>query len=270
MNPMRRLDLHCHTNRSDGRYTPAEVLAFAARSGLDTLAVTDHDLPGAVAPGVHEVEGHAIRIVGAAELSATHRGTEQHLLVYFRDEIPEGFRDFCSQLLRDRAERYDAAVHRLGGALPPADAAAYAGERSLTRHHLARALVADGRATDLHDAFARFCGDHASVVPPIKLTFVEAIRVARDFGGVPVWAHPGLAVVDSWLGELATAGLSGIEAIRPNHTSRIRQRYRKAARRHQLAITGGSDWHGWPADGALGTFHVTPDDVSAFLALLAA
>jgi predicted metal-dependent phosphoesterase TrpH len=265
---MKRIDLHCHTDRSDGRWPPEQVLAFAAKAGLDVLAITDHDLASVLEPGMHTVNGQEIRLIGAAELSGTHRDHEQHLLVYFRGPIPEAFRAVCRGLIRERAERYDAAVDKLGGELPRAAAEAHAGERSLTRHHLARALIATGKAESMHDAFARFCGDHARVVPPIRLSFVDAIRVAREHGGVPVWAHPSINVVESWIGELAAAGLAGIEALRPNLTGRVLTRYKKAAKKHGLFVTGGSDWHGWPAEGALGTFYVTPYDVSGFFAAL--
>lgn len=265
---MRRIDLHCHTDRSDGKHPPADVLAFAARSGLDALAITDHDLASVLEPGVHALEGRQIRLIGAAELSGTHRGTEQHLLVYFPGEIPDAFRAVCRGLVQERAQRYDAAATRIGGDLPRANADAHAGDRSLTRHHLARALVTAGVAESISDAFARFCGDHSAMVPPIRLAFTEAIALARAHGGVPVWAHPSITVLESWIGELARAGLAGIEGIRPNQTGRVQQRYKKAAKKHGLFVTGGSDWHGWPADGALGTFYVTPQDVGAFLAAL--
>ena len=136
-----RLDLHMHSDRSDGRYPPEEVLARAAANGLDIIALTDHDLSPALVPGVHEVGGRQVRVIGAAEVSGVHDGRELHLLVYFPAAVPDAYSRFLVACAAARAQRYDEAVARLELDLPVADDDARAGRRSLTRQHLARAMV---------------------------------------------------------------------------------------------------------------------------------
>lgn len=270
LRPSSRLDLHMHSDRSDGRYAPEEVLARCARGGLDVVALTDHDLGTQVAPGLHRIDGRELQVVAGAEVSGMHDGREHHLLVYFPGEIPDGFRAFCRDQCRARAVRYERALANLGLAGPPADAVAREGDRALTRVHVAQRLVAEGRATSLRDAFARYVGDAHGTVPPLTLPLVEAIRVARSFGGLTSWAHPPAAAVERYLDELVAAGLQGLEALRPGVTSDDRRRSRTAAKRHGLFLTGGSDWHGWAEDGDLGLFRLEARDLAPFVDALQA
>ncbi len=260
------VDLHLHTTLSDGRHPPDEVLRRCAAAKLDLVALTDHDLPQRVEVGPRTIEGHRLRLIGAAEVSGMHQGKEQHLLVYFPGEVPDGFRAFCRAQCQERARRYAAAVANLGlPGLDGPDHDAREGDRSVTRFHLARELAAHGHALGVRDAFARWLGDGHGHVPPLSLTFVDAIRQARAAGGLTSWAHPPLPLVDAWLPELVAAGLQGIEAHRPMCTSDDRRRYRRHAKAHGLWLTGGSDWHGWADDGALGLFRVERSDVGDFL-----
>ena len=121
-------DLHMHSDRSDGRFSPEEVLERAVEGGLQVVALTDHDLIGAVDPGLHRIGTRDLHVLAGAEISGTHDGREFHLLVYFPGEPPAGFVDFCSDQVKARARRYDAAVHNIalpGVASSPESAAAW-------------------------------------------------------------------------------------------------------------------------------------------------
>jgi hypothetical protein len=269
--PSTRFDLHLHSTRSDGRYPPDEVLRRAALAGLDVVALTDHDLPTPDATGPRTIEGRTIHVLGGAELSGMHAGREQHLLVYFPWEVPDGFREFCAAQCRARAVRYESAVAKLGLAdLEPPGDAARRGDVSLTRHHLARQLLERGHVGHLREAFVRYLGDAHGIVPPIGIAFTECIRVARSFGGLTSWAHPPVALLESHLPPFVAAGLQGLESHRPQATSDDRRKYRSAARRFGLVLTGGSDWHGWGDDGDLGLFRVEAREIAPFVDLLRA
>jgi len=259
-----------HTSHSDGKFAPEEVLAKAARGGLDVIAITDHDLIGAVAPGEHDIDGKKIHVIAAAEISARHEGSEYHLLVYFPKEIPEGFQAFCQKQCRERAARYTTAIARIGlDGLGPAGPKALGGTRALTRLHLARALVAQGHARHVSDAFSRFVGDNSGNVPTLSLPMAKAIDIARKFGGITSWAHPRVASVKTHLTAFLDAGLQGIEGLRPMLGARDRGTLRRAARQHGLFLTGGSDWHGW-IDEDLGLFSLRHAEVGDFMDCLAA
>ncbi|MCB9673393.1 MAG: hypothetical protein H6734_28275 [Alphaproteobacteria bacterium] len=260
------LDLHLHTTRSDGKYDPDVVIRRCAAARLDVIALTDHDLTQELEVGERTIDGHRLRLIGAAEISGMHEGREQHLLVYFPGEVPTSFRAFCREQCQERARRYAAAVERLGlEDLELPDQEAVEGHRSVTRMHLARDLVAKGHVIGVRDAFARMLSDRHGLVPPLSLSFEEAIRVARAAGGLTSWAHPPLPLVEAWVAGFAAAGLQGLEAFRPMVSSDERRRYRRLAQRHGLWLTGGSDWHGWGDDGDLGLFRVEARDVGDFL-----
>ena len=260
-----RIDLHMHTNRSDGKLPPDELLAQILRGKLDLAAVADHDLPNVLTPGVHTDGKHSVRILAAAELSGSHAGREFHLLVYFPGEMPASFRAFLQERARARAVRYDEAVARLGGGLPPADEAAVAGERSLTRNHLYAALKSTGRVRDAREGYGLLAG--SDIVPLIELTFVDAIRIAREAGGLTSWAHPSLNDAQAYTATFAAAGLEALEGVRPKLDRRTRNGLKNLAEKHKLLLTGGSDWHGWN-EPPLGTFAVTGERARAFVARL--
>jgi predicted metal-dependent phosphoesterase TrpH len=256
-------DLHLHSNRSDGRFEPEEVLEHAARGGIDVIALTDHDMTCALDPKVHQVGSRQIRVVSGAEISGQHDGREFHLLVYFPGDPPTGFRDFCASQIHARAERYDQAVENIGlPGLPDLSAQAARGELAITRLHLARSLVEAGHATDVPDAFSRYA--RHPTVPRLAVPFVECIRVARSFGGLTSWAHPPRIAVNRYLEAFVDAGLQGLEGLRPGLVRTDRNLYRKAARRHGLYLTGGSDWHGWTTQ-PLGLFQLRGQSIAAFL-----
>lgn len=262
--PEIRYDLHMHSDRSDGKYPALEVLRRAAANGLDIIALSDHDLPPVLAPGMHEVEGRSIRVLASAEVSGNHDGREFHLLVYFPGEMPANYQAFLRHRAELRAQRYDDAVATLGLPLPLADADARRGARALTRHHLYRALMETGSVTE-QEAWRKLSG--SKVVPLIDLTYVEAIRTARAAGAYTSWAHPSLADAQKHVATFAKAGLQALEGVRPTLDRPTRNGLKKLAKKHGLAITGGSDWHGW-WQGDLGQFAFTGDFATAFSAQL--
>lgn len=259
-----------HTDRSDGRWPAEDVLARCARGGLDVIAITDHDLPPPFAVGRHEIDGKVVHLLGGAEVSGMHEGREHHLLVYFPGVIPDGFRTFCAEQCRHRAERYAEATERLGFQdLPPPTDAARRGEVALTRLHLAQRLVAGRHVKNVREAFSLFLSERHGMVPPIALSFVDAIATARSYGALTSWAHPPRKDAETYAGVFAEAGLHGLEALRPGMAGDDRWALRKIASRHGLFLTGGSDWHGWGDDGNLGLFQVLGREIERFVEALA-
>ena len=262
--PSWRVDLHCHTDRSDGRHSAEDLLRAAVSGGVDVLAITDHDLPPAWPSGPVEIEGRPIWLLHAVELTGVWEGVEQHLLVYFPGEMPQDFRAFCHSRAQVRAARYDEAIRRLGlDGLPPADAAALAGERALTSFHLAQAMVQAGHVKTRAEAFTRL----GKLMPIQDLPFAEGIRLGREAGGVAVWAHPELARAMAWTGKLAKVGLQGIEGLRPGLGKSVRNTLRTLSRKHGVFLAGGSDWHGWHPM-RMGAFTLDAQQAAPFVAAL--
>jgi 3',5'-nucleoside bisphosphate phosphatase len=248
-----RFDLHMHSLRSDGRQEPEAMAALAAKAGLDVIAITDHDCEPSLPWGPTPMAGRSMHIVHAAELSGMHQGQELHLLVYFPAEMPLQFRRLLRSLCLARVERYEQACLAFGvEGLPPPDEAARAGERALTRTHLAQALIDAGHAKDHAEAYGRFAGSKAGRVPEVGPSFLALIRMARAVGGLTSWAHPPAEQVALHLGAFVKAGLQGIETARPKLPGPERAGLQKLAHRHGLIQTGGSDHHGWPGQRPLG------------------
>ncbi|MCB9691777.1 MAG: hypothetical protein H6736_08180 [Alphaproteobacteria bacterium] len=264
LRPSTALDLHLHTSASDGRYDLDEVLRRCARGGLDVVAITDHDLARHLQTGPVEVEGRTLHVIAGAEVSGVHEGREHHLLVYFPARVPDGFVDFCNAQCDARRTRFEDAMRALAVDLPtPPDA------RALTRLHLARALVEAGVVETTADAFVRHLGDAHGFVPRLTLPFVEAIRIARAFGGITSWAHPPRVAVEAHLSTFVSAGLQGLELVRPNVPAADRKALKKLARRQGLFLTGGSDWHGWTGPEP-GLFRVDAARIAGFVDALRA
>ena len=246
-----------HSTCSDGKLSPEDVLRRCAVGGLDVIALTDHDMPPALPWGRHSVAGRSIRVIHGVELSTTHLDTEQHLLVYFPQEMPASFAAFCRQLVIARADRYDTAVQRIDlPGLDLADERARRGERALTRTHLSKALVDMGHARTLQEAFDRWTGERAGLVPHVRLQFLDAIRQAVAAGGITSWAHPRLDQARAWIKEATAAGLHALEVYRPRMARARQDGLIRLAARNGLVLTGGSDFHGW-SPGQLGAFSVS-------------
>jgi len=241
------------------------MLKACALAGLDCVAITDHDIPPSLPAGRNLVDKRVIHVIHGAEVSGSHEGRELHLLVYFPGEMPEDYQAFCRNRAIARARRYERArkILDLPG-IPPADEAAQKGERSLTRLHLAKAMVEAGVAKNTQDAFSRWLSGNPTLFPPVELTFTDAIRKARSAGGVCSWAHPSWEDASKWTTQFAAAGLQALEGFRPSVRKKSRKRFEKLARDNGLFLTGGSDWHGWKP-GHLGDFAVNGEQATDFL-----
>jgi 3',5'-nucleoside bisphosphate phosphatase len=249
-----RLDLHLHSTLSDGKLEPEALLRRCAEGRLDLVALTDHDLAPRVPSGWQTIAGRRMRVLHAAEVSGVWQGRELHLLVYFPGDMPQRFRDFLQGRAMHRAERYEAARESIGlPGVAPADDAAWRGERAITRHHLSRALVSAGHVGDMPAAFRGYTGSRHGHVPPVNLSWEDAIAEARACGAITSWAHPRFQDAKDFTKTFKGLGLHAIEAIRPGLGHHGRAVLQRIAHKHGLMVTGGSDWHGWTG-GAPGQF----------------
>jgi predicted metal-dependent phosphoesterase TrpH len=243
------VDLHSHTTASDGTLTPRELVRAAARRGVRVLAVTDHDSTEALADAIDEASQQPpLAIVPGLEINCDVPGAEVHVLGYYVDYEAAWFQDFLREQRAERAARVHRILARLaelGMPIDPAEVFALVNEGSAGRPHVAQAMVQRGYVKSVREAFDRYLHANGPAnVPRRRLTPADAVRVIRRAGGVPVFAHPGLADRDALLPELIDAGLMGIEAIYAEHSAAQTAHYTELARTHGLIVTGGSDYHG--------------------------
>lgn len=266
-----RLDLHMHTDRSDGSLSPEEVVAGAVAGGLGVIAITDHDDASGVPAAVAAAEGSPLTVLAGAELSATHQGKEVHILAYGVDPASPALRDHGTRARTRRFSRMEAMLERLGEEgveveLDAVERAAGSERPMIGRPHLARALVEAGYAASVSEAFDTLIGDeHPAYIPTDLGSPAEVVAITREAGGMAVWAHPPSDLLETVLLEMVAAGLEGLEAYRPNWPRRKIRRVVALAGAHGLVVTGGSDWHGPDRNGRIGDFWVTPGMVRGFL-----
>ncbi|WP_393097475.1 PHP domain-containing protein [Streptomyces sp. LN325] len=263
-----RIDLHAHSNASDGTDTPAELVRNAAAAGLDVVALTDHDTTrGHAAAAAALPEG--LTLVPGAELSCRLDGISMHLLAYLFDPAePELLAE--RELIRDdrvpRARSMVAKLRELGVPVTWEQVARIAGDGSVGRPHIASALVELGVVDTVSEAFGGdWLADGGRVyVPRHETDPFDAIRLVKAAGGVTVFAHPaavkrGRTVPEAVIAELATAGLDGIEVDHMDHEPATRARLRGLAAELGLLVTGSSDYHGSRKTCVLGEYTTDPE-----------
>jgi predicted metal-dependent phosphoesterase TrpH len=243
------VDLHTHTTASDGTFTPRQLVGEAAQRGLRVLAVTDHDSTDALAEALDEAARHRpLEIVPGVEINCEVEGAEIHILGYYLDYEVAWFQDFCREQRLERRARVHRITDRLaqlGMPVEPDEVLALCGEGSAGRPHVARVMVRRGYVKSVREAFDKYLGaGRAAHVPRKRLSPEDAVRLIRRAGGVPVFAHPGLAQRDGIIPPLIAAGLMGLECYYSEHSATQTAGYVQLCLDHGLVATGGSDFHG--------------------------
>jgi 3',5'-nucleoside bisphosphate phosphatase len=253
------VDLHSHTNESDGTLTPAELVSLAKRIGLAAIAITDHDTftgyekakSFAVDTGLDLVRG--IELNSILSLSIDGQQRHVHVLAYFPCGVPlQGFSTWLTQEQEDRRTRNRLLIGALQkrGIDITLEEVEERGRSMAGRPHFARILVEKGYAADSDDAFQRYIGETApSYIERQSQTTEEAIEIIRAGGGIPVVAHPiRLSLRQDLerrvLQRLKDAGLLGLEVYHSEHPPNVQAHYLRVADELKLFPTGGSDFHG--------------------------
>jgi 3',5'-nucleoside bisphosphate phosphatase len=274
---MPRIDLHAHSNRSDGTFTPAEVVRLAADRELDVVALTDHD----TTEGLEEADATGrevgVRVVPGVEFSAEYEGTSIHVLCYWPDVADPGLVEELGRLRDTRLRRGELMVEKLQALGLPISferVREIAGGGNIVRPHVAQAMVEAGIVETEKDAFDRYIADGGPAsVPKHALDPVDAVALIRSAGGACVLAHPGMwgdqtSVPDELIERMAAAGMAGLEVDHCDHTPEQRAYYGAVAERLGLIPTGGSDCHGARYDPVrLGSALTSPESYAALRAL---
>lgn len=249
----KKIDLHVHSNRSDGTFTPSELVDYALKKNLAAFALTDHDTTSGLAEALQAAKDTPLEVIAGIEFSTEYHGKDIHIVGL---DIDYTSPEFSSQLqyFRDsRNIRNEKMIHRLhdGGInISVAQMQEAFGDAVWTRAHFARYLLEHGYVKDMPEAFKCYIGEHCPYfVPREKVTPVQAVNLIYRTGGIPILAHPMLYHLDAddmdaLLSSLKKAGLMGIEALYSTHSALDEQLVRRLAKTHDLLISGGSDFHG--------------------------
>lgn len=275
-NPAGRYDLHIHSAISDGTQSLTELVPLIARTGLAGFALTDHDTTAGWAQAAQLADEHGLDFLPGAEFSCRYRYTDGegrsrtktiHLLAYGFDPVGSELARRVEAIRASRKGRAQAIVQRLAADYPLTwdDVLAQVGEgnTAVGRPHIADALVAAGVVADRSEAFAKLLYTGSPYyVPQDALDPLEAVRLVREAGGVPVIAHPmstmrGPALSLEYLGLMVEAGLAGVEVHHRENSAEDRARLlefieRQRAAGREALVTGSSDYHGAGKPNLLG------------------
>lgn len=278
---MKPIDLHVHSNKSDGSNSPEELVQQAMAKGLSAFALTDHDTVDGIDDALTYVaQLHAAGIINVPEvvpgieLSTEYHGKDIHLVGLYIDHHSPSFQAQLKHFVDSRIDRnrkmcanlasigIDISYEKLVQAFP---------DSVLTRAHYAVYLVEHGYSLSKEDAFSQYLGDHTKYfVPREKITPEMGVELILQAGGIPILAHPVLyhmsdARLEELISRLKAAGLAGIESIYATYNLAEERQIRKLAEKYDLLISGGSDYHGVAKPGLeMGTGYgklFVPEDV---------
>ena len=259
------IDLHVHSTCSDGTFTPSELVEYALLHNITAFALTDHDTVSGLDEAIAHAkelsgrrceknpEGALLEVVPGIEFSTEYEGRDIHIVGLFLDYHQKHFTDQLDAFVSSRTERnkkmcalfgthgIDISYEALLAEFPDA---------VITRAHYAKYLLEHGYVTSMTEAFDRYLGDHASCfVPREKVTPEQAISLILSVGGVPVLAHPtlyrmGKERLELLVSRLKEAGLIALEGIYSSYTPAETREMQALAKKYDLLISGGSDFHG--------------------------
>ncbi|MDR2162942.1 MAG: PHP domain-containing protein [Clostridiales Family XIII bacterium] len=259
---MALVDLHLHSNMSDGEYSPAAVVSLAAGAGLRVIALTDHDTTDGIDEALSAAStlnagttphtDDAFVCLPGIEITTAHE-REQHILGYLIDRESASFKEFVKRLIilrRERADNILDYLNKMGVRLSYQHVEQLSGNAYIGRPQIAAAMVDVGKAASIRAAFQGYLTGHEfHKISRPKPSAEESIDQIRASGGVAVLAHPdslGLCDMElaAHLRTLKEQGLRGIECHYGSYTRARTERYISIADSLGLLVTGGSDFHG--------------------------
>lgn len=250
---MKAVDLHVHSNYSDGTNSVKELVDLACEKKLAGIALTDHDTTDGIEEILFCAKDKPLEIIPGIEFSTEYLGRDIHILGLYVNPYHPAFREHIRNFQESRDIRNRKMCMRLSdmGVSVSYEELTKAFEGSvLTRAHYARYLMEHGYVKNMREAFERYVGDHCpAFVPREKITPNEAVTLILKTGGIPVLAHPILyrfsdRVLETMVESLKESGLIGIETIYSTYSPSEERYIRRLAKRFDLIITGGSDYHG--------------------------
>lgn len=253
---MKTIDLHVHSDYSDGTCTPEELISLAIKKGLSAIALTDHDTVNGIIPAFDALKasGANLELIPGAELSTDFNKQELHIVGLFIDYTNQEFIDTTTYFLNRRNHRNEEMVEKFRKAGIPMtieDLKDGNPDTVITRAHFAKYLIEHGIVKDAKEAFSdKYLGENSPFyIPRRRMDAKDAILLIKKAGGLPILAHPMHYKLEekklrNMISELKEAGLTGMETRYSNHTEQDNIFTSRLAREYGLLQSGGSDFHG--------------------------
>lgn len=247
------IDLHVHSNASDGSFTPTQLADLAIESGLRAIALTDHDTVDGVAEIMDYTKDKPLEVVPGIELSCYYNNREIHILGFYVDYKNPKLSEELNVLKKARVERNLKMLELMQkDGLPVTMEKLLHGnpDSVITRAHFARVLVEEGICRDKEVAFRKYIGIGCKYyLPKPQVTCEKAMSILTKYSKGAFLAHPliyhlGYAQIEELLVYLKGLGLKGLEAYHSSNNAYESDKLRQIAIKHDLKISGGSDFHG--------------------------
>lgn len=247
------VDLHVHSTRSDGTFSPKELVDYALEKGLKAMALTDHDTVDGIDEILEYAKDKPIEIIPGIEYSTEYNGRDVHIVGLFINHRAPEFTAYLNKFKRSRTERNHKLCANLQGAgieISYEELLNEFPDAVITRAHYAKLIFKKGYVNNIREAFDKYLGDHTPYfVHREKITPQEVIEVTLSAGGIPILAHPtlyglGKEQLDVLVSTLKEQGLMGIETIYSTYTPTEERRVKALAKKYNLLPSGGSDFHG--------------------------
>lgn len=247
------IDLHIHSTFSDGSMSPTELVQYAHRQGLSAIAITDHDTIEGIEEAMHVGNQLGVEVVSGLELSIKHGDSAVHLLGYLFKPSDNELLLALRRLQTARLERNKvilANLNRLGVDIDMQELDKISCHGQSGRPHIAQILIQKGVVKNMDEAFDRYLARGGMAYAPRAVLQADAaIEMIKNAGGLAILAHPQQLEksgkdVNAVIGKLRTAGLDGVEVYYPTHSRQFKKKLLVIAKKLDLLITGGSDYHG--------------------------
>ncbi len=247
------IDLHTHSTHSDGTATPKEIIILAEKSEIKVLAVTDHDTTEGCLEAIQAGEVHGVEVITGVEISCTHGDISLHMLAYGIDLNNTILQEKIYILQQGRLVRNQkilTLLNDIGIKISEQELANYSAYGQTGRPHIARVMVEKKIVSSMNQAFRNYIGKgKPAYADRFCFSAGEAIKFIHEAGGVAVLAHPGqldpaMKIQSRLISELAGLALDGVEVYYPTHSNKTHRKLHGIAEKHNLLLTGGSDYHG--------------------------
>lgn len=247
------VDLHVHSNASDGTFSPSQVVELAKNAGLDAFALTDHDTTAGVPEALEKGRDLNIEVIPGIEVSSSFDGTEIHILGLFVNSDDPVLAAMLEKMRISRDRRNEKMLENLA-----ADGISFTKEELcgdnpdtiITRAHIAHALVAKGICSGMDQAFKKYLQYGGHYCPQKEhLSPEEVVKTLISNGAFVALAHPfqykfGDKKTEELIAHMADLGMKGLEVYHSSNNKLESMKLQEMAVRHHLLPTGGSDFHG--------------------------
>ncbi len=263
-----KVDLHMHTNHSDGVYSPSEIVNKAKEAGLEAISISDHDSINGIEEAIETGNSIGVEVIPGVEISSEYNGKEVHILGYFiniKDPEFKRYLQFFREERVKRAERILEKLDNLGLHLTFDDVMEVAKNSAIGRPHIAKAMHAKGLVSSYYEAFNKYIGNGCPAYEKkVHLSPESAYKIITDAGGLSFIAHPAFMQEDV-LKDLIESGVDGIEVYHPSHPAQKVKFYKGIVSEYYLLESGGSDYHGGQRndDDNFGRFYTSYSSLEA-------